>query len=188
VLLLAAAAAYASGQVADGSGSSAGAVSILVVDEIGHNVPNAEIQLTRDGQREQHFESTTGKAVTVPYGKYDMEINAPGFRTERRVLDVARPQVFATEQLTVWLEGEPRPHSVLSGEVKQLPTTGHVWAKLVGVYNDVALESPISEGFFVFEPGLNGVYLLMIISDGVVLDIQQITLRGYKAIQVQLKN
>lgn len=178
-----------SGQISTNSRGVVGNVSILVVDELGHEISNARIELAREGQPTDRFAIQSGKPVAIAYGKYNLEVIAPAFRTERRLLDVSRPQVWLTQQMTVWAEGESRPHSVLSGEVKSLPSDGRVWAKLVGVFNDTILESPITEGrFFLFEPRLDGAYLLMIIREGRVLDIRQVALHGYKTVQVQLQN
>jgi hypothetical protein len=162
------------------------AIHIQSVDILGRSIRKGRVQLTSVGNRNGAvFESEAGDFARVPYGDYRVRALAPGFNTGERSITIDRPNMWVTMPLTVWshfVSDEP----VLSGKIVPPIVDGAVWAKLVGVYNNVILESAVSEqGLFHFEPKDPGVYIVLVIKSDRVLDTAQIELTGYKRIEMR---
>jgi hypothetical protein len=66
----------------------------------------------------------------------------------------------------VWNAHVPRLPAVLAGRVIPPIARGRAWAKLVGVYGSISIESGITpEGYFHFEPESPGIYIILIINE-----------------------
>lgn len=162
------------------------AIHIQSVDILGRSIRKAHVRLTSVGNGNGAvFESETGDLDRVPYGDYRVRALAPGFNTGERSITIDRPNMWVTMPLTVWSHFV-RDEPVLSGKIVPPIADGTVWAKLVGVYNNVVLESAVTgQGLFHFEPKDPGLYIVLVIKSDRVLDTAQIELIGYKRIEMR---
>jgi len=176
------------GQIQLDAGPQFAKIHVHAVDLLGHQIRHANFGLVpTGGEGKLPIESSSGDFSHIPYGKYVLRAMAAGFNIAQREIKVDRREVWVTVALLVWEAHAIRPEPTLAGEVIPPISTKTAWAKLVGVYNDVTMEAAITEGrFFHFEPEAPGIYVVMIIDDGRILDLTQVEVQGYKRLQLQL--
>lgn len=158
-----------------------------LVGVFGYPIGQGRIEMVRKGETTPKLSaSEDGDFVRVPYGTYVVKAIVTGFNSREQALEVGRPEVWVTLALTVGSVGGVDPEPVLSGRVIPPVTTGRAWAKLVGVYNNVNMETAVSSrGFFLFEPKLPGLYVVLVINGERVLDMQQFELRGNRVVEMR---
>jgi hypothetical protein len=176
------------GQIQLDLGPQFAEIHVHAVDELGRRIQHASFDLLPiDTEGKPRIDSSSGDFSHIPYGKYMLKVTAAGFNIAQRELEVDRSDVWVTVALLVWEAHVMRPEPTLAGEIIPPISTKTAWAKLIGVYNDITIEAAITGGrFFHFEPKVHGVYVLMIINDGRILDLRQVELQGYKRLQLQL--
>jgi len=175
-----------------------GKVKIRVEDFSGAPIP-AHITITEVGTKKVAAlaKSTEQKEAfaTVPFGRYIVAIEAPGFRTRERRLNVLGPAAYmrvglvvanADEQRVVGRQVFPFIRSVLE---LPLPQNADLWAKLVPITGpeDDLLDAKIGkDGNFQFNGTETGDYLLMILDGHRVLATEQVSAVGNKVVRIKL--
>jgi hypothetical protein len=122
-------------------------------------------------------------SATVPYGRYILRIQAPGFETYERPLKVLGPTVYVRAALTVVTPDESRVvghyvYPFIRGVVKgTLPEKGDFWAQLVpitGSQENFMAAKIDREGHFQFDGMDPGNSLLLVLDGRRVIATQQV--------------
>jgi hypothetical protein len=177
------------GQIQLDVGPQFAEMHVHAVDPVGRQIQHANFDLVPSGKEGgPRLNSTSGGFAHIPYGEYLLRVSAAGFNIAQREIKVDSGEVWVTIALLVWEAHIVRPGPTLAGEVVPPLSMKTAWAKLVGVFNDVTMEAAITGGgrFFHFEPKAPGVYVLMIIDDGRIIDLRQVEVQGYRRLQLQL--
>ena len=146
-------------------GNSVGAVR-AVLSSVGPNE-----QYTREGENIA-FEH-------IPFGVYDLELRAPGFKAHRERLGLYQAEVSYHVGLVVAL-----PHSSkrteISGLVLQVPKdASNLWIRLVSLYAGDLIEGRLdTRNRFRFVGISPGRYVLLLLDKGRVLDTQTVEFFG----------
>jgi hypothetical protein len=148
---------------------------------MGAPLRHATVQLFEPGSQKAR-EAGAGDFAQIAYGAYVVKATAPGFEPGEREILVDHDYVWITLALVAWRGHLPPVQPVLAGRVIT-QFSGVMWAKLVGIFNGVSMESAVSSsGYFHFEPKVVGVYVVILLGEGRVLGMAQVTLDGYKSI------
>jgi hypothetical protein len=174
--------AFAQAPLETDNGPKVATIHIRPTDKSGEPIQAATAILKRiDSSTEIHPSSGT-EFLGVPYGDYRLSVGANFFFSRDDVIvAVDRREIWRTVTLSIaGIDGVPPCRAVVSGQLKGMPkVTGRLWAKLVGVVDDVSVEADVSErGFFLFEPHFTGAYILMIINDAKVLHTEQLDVKA----------
>jgi hypothetical protein len=164
------------------------AVHIECVDTQGRRLHFAKARLRGAEHEQRPIEGDGNNDFRgIPYGDYIVEAAAPGFNLEKRRLSVSAQDTWLTVSLAPWAQEGDLPSPVLAGRILTHLEPGSIWAKLIGVYNGVTLESGVTgEGFFHFEPRVPGVYVLLLIRAGQLIEMRKIDLLGgYQRVEIR---
>jgi hypothetical protein len=118
----------------------------------------------RDG-KEKYTGSGRDVELSVPTGEYVLQVEAPGFQSQRQMLKAYQPAVFRSVALPVArLHGQTT--SSLTGTVQNYDgNIRDLRVRLMGLYGDQLWEAvPDEQGSFRF-PADEGAYLLVIVAD-----------------------
>jgi hypothetical protein len=111
-----------------------------------------------------------GAATNIPFGVYRIEGFLTGYTSETRFVRIYQPQTVVVLGLTVGYELPEVPPILEGSIVGRLPADKKVFARLVGLYSNVAMESMISsDGTFAFGGLTDGRYLLLVIGEHGIL-------------------
>ena len=163
-------------------------IHVEVVDLLGRPLSGAEVTLAaQSGAAPKTYAAKEGDFGGIPFGKYVLNVAVRGFRTYSESVSVDREEVWRTVALEISTPHTTTPEPVLAGRLSPPPGTGgRTWARLLGIYNGVRLEAPISErGFFHLEPGVDGIYVLVILNQDRVLDMRRVDVFGYTSVTIE---
>lgn len=152
------------------SDSNQGTLTIDLSSSRGLKLPRGRVSI-RSSQGSSVFTAAAEGQVVVhlPYGRYTVEFDTNWFEPARRDVVIDKPDSFMELAARFVPEGGRAPGSI---SVRIEPATscsaeGFLWAKLVGVHTQDAMERRItlggSAGYALFEPVDDGTYILMVV-------------------------
>ena len=116
-----------------------------------------------------------GAAEGIPYGVYRVEARMPSFFSDVRYARVYQPVVRVVVGLRFGEELPQVPPS-LHGRVLALPVRSKSFVKLVGVYENVSIESAIdSDGGFSLGGLSPGLFLFLVVGENGILASRTLT-------------
>ena len=118
-----------------------------------------------------------GVATGIPYGVYRTEVRLPGYFSDVKYVRIYQAEATVVMGLRFGEELPQTPPS-LSGRVIGLSTPpGKTFIKLVGVYENVSIESAISsDGKFEIGGLSPGRFLLLVVSENGILAHRPLTI------------
>ena len=131
----------------------------------GERVERIWILLTSLYGKESYSGNGRDVDLSVPTGKYTLQVSAPGFESQRQLVRVYQPDTLCTVMLpVVWLHGQKE--SSLSGKLRgNSSDISKVRIRLVALYGGEIFEGvPDRVGNFVL-PANPGIYTLMTVID-----------------------
>lgn len=140
--------AFAAGECHQVPEQKFGSIVAMAFDGLGHPTPSVELQLINPTTQEVQESSRRGRIDSVLYGRHEIRILAPGFRSETLLIDLAQPELAVRAQLAISLEC-PSKASTLSGSISPPPQGRELWVKAVplrGVGGSETLITP--RGFY----------------------------------------
>ena len=175
-----------------------GKVTVHVEDFTGAR-PNAYITITNLGTNKVRLfiksEEQKDASATVPYGRYIIKIESPGFETYERRFNVLGSATYVRAALKVADADERRVigryvYPFIRGSLEgSLPLKSDLWAKLIPISGteDNLMDAKIEKnGRFQFD-GLDvGNYLLLILDGRRVIATEPVESVGNKEVKIKL--
>jgi hypothetical protein len=165
------------------------AIHVQVVDYFGRPLTSATITLAASAPNPSagRFTATGVDMLGVPFGDYVLKVSVPGFKAYSERVDVDRDGIWLSAAMEASMIDTSTSDPVLTGEIRPHPNGhGRVWAGLLGIYNSVRVEAPVSEGgLFHLDPRVDGIYVLVILNDDTVLDTRKVSVFGYTKIMIE---
>ncbi len=150
--------------------ASSGSVLIHVKDGYGGEIKLSAIKATITSQAGADFSpSYFSGMVHLPFGRYALRIDVPGFDTWKGELRVSRPLMRVTVGMPLGGLDGPRPTCALSGEIVGVGGRD-AWVRLMPMFAEEILEADVSgDGHFQVDGAECGDYVLAVISGDKVL-------------------
>jgi len=143
------------------------------------------ITLTPAARRSAASIEGSGADFWLASGDYNLAVTIRGFKTSRQTIKVDRSVVWVTVPLILGTQGLDDPQ-ILSGKLLSALPIGEIWAKLIGIYNNLTAETSVTkEGRFVFQPEPPGRYLVLVINEDRILTMQQVDLQRDTAVEIR---
>jgi hypothetical protein len=187
--------AHASFVLAEDSGK----VTIHVEDILGARI-HAYITITNRGTNKVRFfiksEDQKDASATIPYGRYTLTIESPGFEKYERRFNVLGSATYVRAALKVVEPDERRVigrhiYPFIRGSVEgALAVKSDLWAKLIPITGteDNLMDARISkDGRFQFDGMDVGNYLLLILDGNRVIATEPIQSLGNKEVKIRLQ-
>jgi len=116
-----------------------------------------------------------GVAVEIPYSLYRIEGRRPGYYSDAKYVRIYQPLVTVVLGLRFSAESSPL---TLSGRVVGYPGPAEkTFAKVIGVYENVSAESPISsDGKFTLGALSPGLFILLVVGEKGVIASRTVTI------------
>jgi hypothetical protein len=144
-----------------------GALTINLTDRSGLKVSRGSLSIKSSEGRIVYTAAAEGQVVVhLPHGRYTVEFENEWSPVVRRDVVIDKQDCFVELASTFVPEGGNQAGSI---SIKVDPSTsctvnGSLWAKLVGVYSQDAMERRISPvGYALFEPVEGGSYVVIVI-------------------------
>jgi hypothetical protein len=153
-------------------------VSVLAFDVYGHPLgpPGIKLFESVDDRRNLADKFRNGVARGIPYGEYRIEARLQGYRPDSKVIPVYGPHINTVLGLTFSLELPLIPPDLPGQVVGQTPRP-NTFARLVGIYNNVAIDSLVdADGRFTLFGISDGKYLLLVVGESGVLASRPVTI------------
>lgn len=144
-------------------------VHVVSVDRNGTDLGKIDVQSFRamEGLYPKTFRNAEGKelkslfkgstASNVPYGEYDLTAGLEGFYSDKRIIQVAQPEVWVVVEPTL-PDGDTKgfaPNFVIEGSVRNVtPADEPIFVRLVGVYTAYTGDTKVQTS------GRNGTFML----------------------------
>jgi hypothetical protein len=135
--------AFAAGECIEVPEHKFGSIVATAFTSFGDPIPTLELQLINRATREVQEGTRRGRIDGVPFGRHEIRIGAPGFRSETLLIDLAQTELLVRAQLEIALEC-PSKASTLSGSVSPRPQHRELWLKAVPLRGVGGSETPIT--------------------------------------------
>jgi hypothetical protein len=153
-------------------------VSVLAFDTYGRPLGPPRIKLFELGDDHHDFgdKFRHGVATGIPYGDYSIEAWLEGYAWDSKAIRIYGPHVSAVVGLTFKTEPPLIPPD-LPGQVVGPVPARNTFARLVGIYNNVAIDSLVdADGRFTLFGISDGKYLLLVVGESGVLASRPLTI------------
>jgi len=123
-------------------------------------------------------------AIQLPYGEYVLTAEAKFLRSVSRAFTVDRPKSFVVlatgmDRFVLDMENSPVAVTVAVAPASACDPEGRLWAKLIPVYGEGAMEQIVSpNGYALFEPVDVGKYVILVVDGDRLRGIAAITTKG----------
>ena len=160
-----------------------GTLTVSIMDSFGSKVGRGMLSIESSGGAVVYSREVQSQAVVrLPYGRYRIEFTANWYQPARRDIVIDSAESFAALAAVFVAQEEnytPGSISIKVDPAKSCTAEGYLWAKLVGIYTQEAVERHISSrGYALFEPVDRGSYLAIIVDGSKVRATLPIVTKG----------
>jgi hypothetical protein len=164
-----------------------GMVEVVATDPAGELLPDAKATL-RGGQ--ELVASMNKGRLRVPYGRYRLHVEEPGFKSKQIELAVFQPELTVRVELNIGGMSCPPDPSTISGRISGIPSGSEVWVKTVPLRGTGGVETrATSRGYFLLaglEP--TDYIVLVLVNDNVLAQRVVSTLRANQKVDFDLRS
>jgi hypothetical protein len=167
------------------TGVETGDLSVYVVSTLGGPLPAGTLSVRSESGDIVYSGAIKGqRTIRLPYGEYTISFDADFIEPVSRKVSIhgrERFLVLGTDMEQTVLD---IPHGPVTVSVRVRPADACapgnlLWAKLVGVFSDFAVEQRIGQGgYALFEPVQVGKYVLVVVDGDRIRAAQVLTTKG----------
>lgn len=168
-------------------------IHIRIVSNSGEELGEPAVEIFESSEDKRNLATLFrgGSATGVPFGVYRIRVHAAGFWSAEREVRVGQSVVWVVMQLELGM-GKPEVGLwtfVLKGKVSvPSSSTAPIWLRLVGAYSSILLDTKANErGDFSLSEIPEGLYVLMTMQGGKVLDTRPIKIPTASPVSVNLR-
>lgn len=144
-----------------------GTLTVNLTDTRGLKMPPGTLSIKSSEGKVVFAAAAEGQAIAhLPYDRYTVEFESAWSSMVRREVVIDKPDCFLELASTFVPEGGNMPGSISIkiDQTRSCTADGFLWAKLVAVYSQDAMERRISPGgYALFEPVEAGSYVVIVV-------------------------